>query len=304
MAMSLLDRFPEEGFDLGALAPRVGPFPMPEFLQAWLEELQPDARVLIISSGGGVLPLMQAAGVIRFLGDSDLTDYHSPLGRDIEGTVGILANMVDRNTSVDLDSLPGEAAGDIAETLASNGLRPKISEQTIARVLHLPSSVDEYHGLIGKKERHELRRKRRRYEEQVGPGTPQTDHGRGFGFDEFVRLHRLAPGEKGSFMTAERHRFFSRLAGQNGWRVDYLENDGAATACLFGWTDGYDYYLYNSSFDPAFQAASPGQVLLAAMIEHAITEGWGVFDFLKGDESYKARLGAVPRQLFRIEASR
>jgi CelD/BcsL family acetyltransferase involved in cellulose biosynthesis len=40
------------------------------------------------------------------------------------------------------------------------------------------------------------------------------------------------------------------------------------------------------------------------MIEHAITEGWGVFDFLKGDEVYKARLGAVPRQLFRVEASR
>jgi len=304
MAMTPLDRFPEEGFGLSALAPRVGPFPMAEFLQAWLEELQPDARVMIISSDGGALPLMQTEGVIRFLGDSDLTDYHSPLGPDIEGPVSFLATMVDRTTSLDLDSLPGEAATAIAEILTSTGLRPKTSEQTVARVLHLPSSVDDYHLLVGKKERHELRRKRRRYEEQVGPGTLRTDTGPGFGFDEFVRLHRLAPGEKGSFMTAERHRFFSRLAGQDGWRVDYLENDGAATACLFGWTDGSDYYLYNSSFDPAFQAASPGQVLLAAMIEHAITKGWGVFDFLKGDESYKARLGAVPRQLFRIEASR
>jgi CelD/BcsL family acetyltransferase involved in cellulose biosynthesis len=212
--------------------------------------------------------------------------------------------MIDRTTSLDLDSLPGEAATAVASSLASTGLRPKTSEQTVARVLQLPSSIDEYHVMIGKKERHELRRKRRRYEEQIGPATLRTDVGAGFGFDEFVRLHRLAPGDKGTFMTGERHRFFTRLAGQDGWRVDYMENGGVATACLFGWSDGSDYYLYNSSFDPAVQAASPGQVLLAGMIEHAITEGWGVFDFLKGDESYKARLGAETRQLFRVEAWR
>lgn len=304
MAMTHLDRFPDEGFDLRALAPRVGPFPMADFLRAWWEEFRPDARMMIISNGSGALPLMESAGVIRFLGDSDLTDYHSPLGADAQGPVDILATMIDRTTSLDLDSLPSEAATAVAESLLSTGLRPKTSEQTVARVLHLPSSIDEYHVMIGKKERHELRRKRRRYEEQVEPAILRTDIGVGFGFDEFVRLHRLAPGDKGAFMTGERHRFFSRLAAQDGWRVDYLEHGGAATACLFGWTDGSSYYLYNSSFDPAVQAVSPGLVLLAGMIERAITEGWEVFDFLKGDESYKARLGAVPRQLFRVEASR
>ena len=304
MAMTDLDRFPDEGLDLIALAPKVGPFPRADFMRAWWEEFRPDARMMIISSEGGVLPLMESAGVIQFLGDSDLTDYHSPLGRDVSGPVDILATMIDRTTSLDLDSLPGEAAAAIAESLSSTGLLPKTSEQTVARVLQLPASIDEYHVMVGKKERHELRRKRRRYEEQIGPATLRTDTGPGFGFDEFVRLHRLSPGDKGTFMTGERHRFFARLASQDGWRVDYLENGGAATACLFGWTDGSDYYLYNSSFDPAAQAASPGQVLLATMIEHAIAEGWGVFDFLKGDEGYKARLGALPRQLFRVEVSR
>jgi CelD/BcsL family acetyltransferase involved in cellulose biosynthesis len=303
MAMTLLDRFPNEGFDLTPLAPRVGPFPTAEFLTAWWEEFRPEARMVIISTGDGVLPLMELAGVLQFIGDSDLTDYHSPLGA-LAGPVAILATLIDRTASLDLDSLPGEAAAAITESLSLTGLRPKMSEQTVARVLSLPASIEEYHGMLGKKERHELRRKRRRYEEQVGPATLHTETGPGFGFDEFVRLHRLAPGDKGSFMTGERQKFFSRLADQEGWRVDYLMNGGAATACLFGWTDGSDYYLYNSSFDPAVQAASPGQVLLIGMIEHAITEGWGVFDFLKGDENYKARLGAIPRPLFRVEASR
>ncbi len=38
------------------------------------------------------------------------------------------------------------------------------------------------------------------------------------------------------------------------------------------------------------------------MIEHTIEQGFGVFDFLKGDEDYKVRLGASPRPLFVIEA--
>jgi CelD/BcsL family acetyltransferase involved in cellulose biosynthesis len=301
MAVTRLDRFPAEGFGWTPAAPRVGPFPLAGYLQAWWEEIQPEAEMLLLASDDGLLPLIRSAGVIQFLGDSDLTDYHSPLGPDVDGSVQLLATELGGD-SLDLDSLPIEAASPLSESLARTGLQPKVSEQTIAMVLHLPASIDEYYTMIGKKERHELRRKRRRYEEQVGAATLCTDSDVGFGFDEFVRLHRLAPGDKGRFMTGERHRFFSRLARQDGWRVDYLRSSGAATACLFGWTDGSDYYLYNSSFDPALQAASPGQVLLGGMIEHAITHEWGVIDFLKGDEDYKARLGAVPRQLFRVEA--
>ena len=304
MAVTRLERFPDEGFDLTPLAPRVGPFPLAGFLQAWWEEIKPDAEMLLISSGEGMLPLMKSAGLIQFVGDSDLTDYHSPLGSDIDAAVEAVATLVDRQTSLDLDSLPIEGAVALTEGLSPTGLRSKMSEQTIAMVLQLPATIEDYYSMIGKKERHELRRKRRRYEEQIGPATLCTDTDAGFGFDEFVRLHRLAPGDKGSFMTGDRQRFFSRLARVDGWRVDYLEEGGAATACLFGWTDGSDYYLYNSSFDPAFGAASPGQVILAGMIEHAITAGWSLFDFLKGDETYKARLGAAPRQLFRVEAHR
>jgi CelD/BcsL family acetyltransferase involved in cellulose biosynthesis len=50
------------------------------------------------------------------------------------------------------------------------------------------------------------------------------------------------------------------------------------------------------------QAVSPGLVLLLSMIEHAIGQGWGRFDFLTGNEPYKARMGARPRQLYRVEA--
>jgi len=42
-------------------------------------------------------------------------------------------------------------------------------------------------------------------------------------------------------------------------------------------------------------------VLLALLIEDAIMQGMAVFDFLKGDEVYKFRLGARRRPLYVIE---
>lgn len=105
-------------------------------------------------------------------------------------------------------------------------------------------------------------------------------------------------------MTDRRLAFFSRLARSPGWRVDYLQTPtGKAAACVFGWSDADGYYLYNSCFDPELQAASPGLVLLQAMIEDSIKKGLRIFDFLKGDEDYKARLGAKPRPLQRLEVT-
>ena len=43
--------------------------------------------------------------------------------------------------------------------------------------------------------------------------------------------------------------------------------------------------------------------MLSHLIESAINQGKPVFDFLKGDETYKFRLGAEERPLFRVTAT-
>ena len=136
--------------------------------------------------------------MIQFLGDSDLTDYHSPLGTDIDGPVEILANHDRREPCLSISILfPARPPTPVGrEPDAGPGSVPRCRSRPSPGCWQLPSSVDEYYVMIGKKERHELRRKRRRYEDQVGPATLCTDVGAGFGFDEFVRLHRLAPGTR------------------------------------------------------------------------------------------------------------
>ncbi|MGQ0848973.1 MAG: GNAT family N-acetyltransferase [Actinomycetota bacterium] len=302
LAAQMLER-PE----LVAIAPAVGPFPQVPFLSAWWEVFGSDWKPLIVDWAEGWMPLMELDGRVEFMGGSDLTDYHSPLSingaaEGLSGAIQRLLSEVGHGSRVTFDSLPFEAAAPLEPAMRANGLSPVIDEHAQAMVLDLPEEAGEFYRRLTKKERHELRRKRRRYEEQVGPVVLTSLTGTGRGFEQFVRLHRMANGTKGDFLTECRVRFFAQLAALPGWRVDLLETAVGASACLFGWSDGTDYYLYNSSYDSAFHASAPGLVLLVAMIEKGIEEGWRRFDFLKGEEPYKARLGAHPRPLYRIVA--
>jgi D-inositol-3-phosphate glycosyltransferase len=131
----------------------------------------------------------------------------------------------------------------------------------VAAVLALPDTFDGYLEAIGKKQRHEVRRKRRRYEETVGELHYESHHADGYAFDEFVRLHRRSTGSKGRFMTPEHEEFFRCLITTPGWRLDILRIPGSerAAACLFVFVDETGMYLYNSAYDPDLAEASPGR---------------------------------------------
>jgi CelD/BcsL family acetyltransferase involved in cellulose biosynthesis len=111
--------------------------------------------------------------------------------------------------------------------------------------------------------------------------------------------------EKVQFLTPEMRVQFERLihvSHQNGWlMMAFLDvGDQPATAYLT-----FDYanriWVYNSGLDPEFYSLSPGWVLLAYIVEWAIEEGREALDFLRGDESYKYRLGGIPRPVYRLK---
>jgi CelD/BcsL family acetyltransferase involved in cellulose biosynthesis len=57
------------------------------------------------------------------------------------------------------------------------------------------------------------------------------------------------------------------------------------------------WYSYQGGFDPGYTRFAPGSVLDAMLLRHAIEEQQvKLFDFLRGDESYKMRLGAHTRR--------
>ena len=153
--------------------------------------------------------------------------------------------------------------------------------------------------LLDGKQRHEIRRKARRFAESLG----EADLVEGVEFfDSFVEMHRSATGEKGRFMTESMASFFRDLLSAAGARLETLVvGDGRAVGAAFGFEDDDAYYLYNSAFEPSFAESSPGILLLHRLIGRVNATGRSRFDFLKGTETYKHRLGAVERPLYTVE---
>jgi CelD/BcsL family acetyltransferase involved in cellulose biosynthesis len=63
--------------------------------------------------------------------------------------------------------------------------------------------------------------------------------------------------------------------------------------------------LYNSGLDvETFSYLSPGIVLLTHSVDDAIRRGFRYYDFLRGDETYKYRMGAETTTLHNIVVKR
>ncbi|MFP5333334.1 MAG: GNAT family N-acetyltransferase [Acidimicrobiia bacterium] len=290
---------------IDSLPPRAsatGPFARAPFLRA-VTALTGES-VSTVTDGQSAVVVSELDGELRFAGDADLTDYHCPLGSEIKPVVAHLVDQTPSGTRLRFDSLPAEAAHELADGLAAADLDVECTQHAVTAVVDISAGYEAYLDAIGKKQRHEVRRKRRRYTDEVGELIHEVHTTPSWALEEFFRLHRLSDGAKGEFMTPPREAFFRSLIAQDGWRLDVLRMPDAqrATACLFSYVDSEGVYVYNSSYDPGLRDASPGVAIVGSMIEQACRETIPRFDFLKGDEVYKFRLGAEPRPLYEVTA--
>ncbi|HEX9978774.1 MAG TPA: GNAT family N-acetyltransferase [Acidimicrobiia bacterium] len=284
------------GGDRRAIAPALGPFPHRPFLEAWWRN-RGDGSLSVVGHGSSAVAVVTRERSMFFAGDADVTDYHAPVGEDPGGAIAAAVATAPAGTRFRFDSMPEEIARPVAAAIDAAGMSSAIHERDATMVLD-PTPGDPLASLDGK-QRHELRRKVRRFEESFGEPHLVTGVS---GFDAFVAMHRLAEGDKGTFMSAATVEFFRDLLGIPGAVVDLLVTSaGDPVAGAFGFRDAEGYYLYNSSFDPAAGPASPGIVMVELLIERESSMGGRRFDLLKGTETYKRRFGARPRPLFVVE---
>lgn len=285
--------------DARPAAPDIGPFPFGPFLAAVEDAVAtPMSEVEVVASDTSSVALV-GGDAVRFAGPAHLTDYHAPLGPDGSLVATALARFPGHRFS--LDSLPTEAADAVVAALTTAGMEHELEEDESTAVLTLPATYEEWLASIGKKERHEVRRKRRRFEDTFGRICVER-----CGVEDvpaFAAMHRTSPGEKGSFMTPEMERLFTRLVDEADACLHALVCGGSVRAWAFGFESPTGYWYYNSAYDPDAAMASPGVVLLSSMIEDQIGRGARVFDFLKGDERYKYRHGATKRPLFTVSGT-
>jgi CelD/BcsL family acetyltransferase involved in cellulose biosynthesis len=194
----------------------------------------------------------------------------------------------------------------LAALAQARGLTVTRQLHDVCPVIDLPASWDAYLETLGKKDRHEVRRKLRRVEE--------TNH-RWYAVDDtmsmeqaiadFVDLHRKSRPDKHLFMDARMQGFFLDVARRlqpNGWlELDFLEIDGVRAATVLNFVYQDQVLVYNSGYDPIkYGQYSPGVVLFACSIRDAIANRRRRYDFLRGNEEYKYRFGARDTQVFEV----
>jgi CelD/BcsL family acetyltransferase involved in cellulose biosynthesis len=213
-----------------------------------------------------------------------------------EGPLHLL-NLVEGSPSLSL--LPG--------ICGERGVSFLAEEVDRAPYIPLPGSFDDYLGGLGKKERHELRRKLRRAsiaEPHLSYRVTGTAEELSRDFSSFLELHRRSQPEKRRFMDDRMAGFFREVAegflADGRLRLAFLRGAGGDIASAFQIEHDGALLLYNSGFDPGSAGGmSPGMVLLARCVEDAIRRGLTEYDFLRGRERYKYDLGGRDRLVYR-----
>ncbi|MCC6173794.1 MAG: GNAT family N-acetyltransferase [Chloroflexi bacterium] len=107
------------------------------------------------------------------------------------------------------------------------------------------------------------------------------------------------------FSSSERGRRFyvdalPRYAARGLLDLTLLECGGVAVAGSIGFVDRDTYSYYLPAWDPELAALAPSSLLLAHLVERAYARGLHRFDFMLGDEPYKARWVTEERQTVRL----
>jgi CelD/BcsL family acetyltransferase involved in cellulose biosynthesis len=193
--------------------------------------------------------------------------------------------------------------------LRQHGLTVEVQQQEVCPIIQLPDTWEVYLShILDKKERHEIRRKLRRAEAESSWYIVGSAHNLAEETERFFSLMSASHPEKARFLhDTQNAEFFRRvipIAYEKGWlQLSFLNVHGKAAATYLNFDYNRHILVYNSGLLPGeYGHLSPGIVLLAHNIRHAIETQHTVFDFLRGSESYKYRMGAKDIGVFMLKA--
>jgi CelD/BcsL family acetyltransferase involved in cellulose biosynthesis len=258
-------------------------------------------------------------GVLYFNGCTEETDYLDLIVRPEDAQTAwtavfdcLCSPQFPNWTALDLCNVPeASPTRQILSRIAQQrGFLFQESVHEVCPVIKLPESFEAYIESMDKKQRHELRRKLRRAEgEGVTLKVVSAADDLAHEVDEFLRLLQKSTPQKREWLNNGRRAVFHEAAKAaltaGTLQLLFVEVEGQKAATLFNFDYKDRVWVYNSGLDPeSFSSLSVGVVVTAKAIELAIKNGRKIFDFLRGNEEYKYRFGAVDTKIYRLQVKR
>ena len=289
---------------------------LPFWLKPWWKCFGHGRRLYLLSVRHedriiGIAPLQRKDDTVRFIGNEDVCDN---LDFIVEGDMSmefyrILLDHLKRDGVKRLELAPvRQDSAVIAKLLPlaeKSGYRVSYEEYDVSFELDLPDDWEDYLGILSGKERHEIRRKLRRLDDAGRVDYRLVDDAFAVQreMETFLALFKSNRTDKAAFMSDRMATFFKdlavSLAEAHILRLFFLDLDErpiAATMC-------FDYnsamYLYNNGYDKRFSTLSAGLLSKVLSIKESIRSGKKTYDFLKGAERYKKRLGGQAVRIYR-----
>ena len=322
---------PQEWNDLLSGSITDTPFLRYEYQQTWWEhhgggEWQNPKLVLVTAREDekliGIAPLFiseyDGQSALLLIGSIEISDYLDLIvrmddhPRFITGLLDFLASFLpDSWSGVDWYNLPDSSptlAALKAESIQRGWTHLEEMYRPTPRIA-LNGDFEEYLGRVEKKQRHEIKRKMRRAEaSERGVRWYISDMADVESeIDVFLGLMEHDQGKAGFLHDDMRGqmRAVIRTAHEHGWLwLAFLEADGQRIAANLNFDYNNKLWGYNAGVNRDFMDLSPGWVLLGYVLQWACENKRSEFDFMRGDEDYKYRFGAVNRFVMRAKLMR
>lgn len=330
MKLQIFDYFPEnyhQAWDeLLANSPTNVPFLRFGYQKTWWQSMgggEWDNGELYIIMGFendrlvGIAPLFRTSqdgeNILTFIGSQEISDYLDLIA-DPEYYDTFLNRIIDHLTNeathlwaeIIFTNLPQTSPllQSVSTISSSQNTNIHLERDLPAPYLELPSEWEIYLSGLDKKQRHEIRRKLRRVEQEVASYHfyfVENQQDFNAQCNSFLALMKEDQA-KNAFLS---DKMITQMQGLLSWsraeeilRLCFLEINEVQAAAYFCFDDGNTIYLYNSGFKSDMQHFSPGWVLLSLLIQWAIKNSRTKLDFMRGSEAYKYKFGAVASYVY------
>lgn len=317
-----LEEFRESWNGLLTANPGSSVFQTPEWLNSWWQAFGRNRRFLGLvfsdSDGKTVGIALLYEDRTRFLGaqlttlrlvgagsgDSDALDFVTAPGYECHCAKAFtdwLAEKKDWHVC-QLETLPQNSL--VAQSLLLRGEEPDWSidsTRTPNFIIDLPATWTQYVSSLEPQFRPLLTRYPKRLKSRFSVRYVRCEHVEDLQkqLRMLFDLHQMrwtGRGEAGAFASTERRDFYCRMACaflKRGWLEFWLlELDGESVGAQFCFRYHDTVSLLQEGFHPKYAGEKIGYALKAHLLEEMIRTGAKSYDFLGGNDLYKAKFGA------------